>query len=113
MKILIVDDDKRMRQFLNKILEPFADEIIQYEDGIEAVKYFNQINPDWILMDIKMKKLDGISATDLILKSNPQAKIIIVTDYDDDKLKSNALKSGACSYVLKENILDVLDIIKK
>ena len=112
MKILVADDDIRMRQLLIKILEPLSNEIFQCENGLEAVQKNKEITPDIILMDVKMQKMDGLSATELIRKSNPATIIIIVTDYDDEKLKTKALNCGANNYVLKENIFEVLNIIR-
>ncbi|MFO7445229.1 MAG: response regulator transcription factor [Ignavibacteriaceae bacterium] len=112
MKILIIDDNAGIRQFLNIILAPLAHEIFQCEDGSEAFDMYTKIKPDWILMDIKMKRMDGITAASSIHEFYPLAKIIIVTDYDDVQLKARAFQAGACGFVLKENIFEVVEIIK-
>ena len=70
------------------------------------------MKPDWVLMDIKMAPMDGITATNKIRNLYPDANIIIVTDYDDANLKNEARAAGAVGYVLKENLTKIGDIIK-
>ncbi len=60
---------------------------------------------------IRMSGLDGIQATRQIKAADPAAKIVIVTDYDDDALREAALDSGACAYALKDNLLDLLQLL--
>jgi two-component system response regulator DegU len=64
-------------------------------------------------MDIGMKKVDGITATRQIIAAHPQAKIMIVTDYGDDDLRRAATDAGASGYVVKEDLLDIVDILAK
>lgn len=84
----------------------FADEICECVDGQEAVSAYNLQKPDLVLMDIRMDGVDGIQATRQIKAADPDAKIIIVTDYDDDALRQAAMRAGAAGYALKENLLD-------
>ena len=67
--------------------------------------------PDWVFMDVKMKKMDGITATKNIKKSYPNAKILVVTDYNDIELKKQALSGGALGYVLKENVFEIYNYL--
>ena len=60
-----------------------------------------------------MKNVDGITATRQIMAAYPQARIMIVTDYTDDALRRAAFEAGACQYVVKENLLDILDILSE
>jgi CheY-like chemotaxis protein len=112
MKILlIVEDNVKMRRMIKSLFAESNYHLIECEDGSEALAAYNQYNPDWVLMDIMMKRLDGISATKQILNYYPNAKVIIVTDYDDNELRKQAESAGAYNYVLKEDLQSLFEII--
>ena len=112
MKLLIVEDNARMRQLIRSVVEGLAGEVFECSDGVDALAAYTRHLPDWVLMDIEMPKLDGIAATLEIKTAFPQAQIVIVTQYDDAKLRQSAQSAGACGYVLKERLLDVLKILR-
>ena len=102
-RILIVDDSARMRQMLREIVTPLATEIYEASDGGEAVAFYALQRPDWVLMDWRMKPMDGLQATARIKAQFPEARIVIVSQYDEPDLQREALQAGACGYVPKEN----------
>ncbi len=104
MKLLIVDDHPPIRQIIRRLLSDLADEINECEDGEVAVAIFPTLMPDWVVMDVEMKKMDGLTATRQIKADFPEASIVIVTNYDDETLREAALQAGARDYVLKENL---------
>lgn len=107
MKLLIVENSLSVRQILKSVVAPFADEIEECGDGDDAVLLYEHGHPDFVLMDIDLKEMDGISATRKIMTEDPNAKIIIVTNYDETDLRDEAGKAGACGYILKENLMDL------
>ena len=107
MKLLIADDNIEMREMLKSIYNQYFIEIIECSDGDEAVKAFTSFKPDWVFMDIKMSRMDGIKATEEIVKKFPEAKIIIVSQYNDEDTIQSALKSGAFQFVNKDNLLAI------
>ncbi len=111
MKFLIVDDNASMRRMIRSIIQPLAAEIYDCEDGGEALEIYARVFPDWVLMDIQMKDVDGITATRQIIEAYPQARVLMVTNYNDDDLRREAQEAGACKYLVKENLLDILDIL--
>lgn len=113
MNLLIVEDNAQMRQMIRNVVKEVAEEISECADGAEALTLYEQHRPDWVLMDIRMRGLDGLSATRQIKDAFADAKIIIVTNYDDVNLREAARQAGACGYVLKENLLDVVRILKR
>lgn len=112
MKLLIVEDSLSVRRMLRSVVSPFANEIDECDDGGEAVLLYASGRPDFVLMDIDLGEMDGITATRKIRANDPNAKIIIVTNYDENDLRDEARQAGACGYVLKENLLDVLGLLQ-
>lgn len=111
MKILIVDDDERIRELIKSVLSDLAVEFFECSDGIDAEKSYFKHLPDWVLMDLVMPKVDGITAIRMIKASHPIAKIIVVTSYKSDVMREEAKRAGAVGYVLKENLLDLRKLL--
>lgn len=102
-KVLIADDESIERRAINIILKRNNNFklIGEAKNGIDAVEKAKNLNPDVILMDIKMPEMDGIQATKEILKTNPNVKTIILTAYDEFQYAQQAVKIGAVDYLLK------------
>jgi NarL family two-component system response regulator LiaR len=103
IKVLFADDHEMVRIGVSAYLssQKDIDVVAEADDGGQAVDLALQIKPDIILMDLVMKKMDGIEATKRIIESWPEAKIIIVTSFLDDEKVYPALEAGATSYMLK------------
>ena len=113
MKLLIVEDNIAIRQLLRSMIEPLANEIDECAGGGDAVALYASEHPDFVLMDIDLLgEMNGIAATRKIRAFDGDAKIIIVTNYDQTDLRAEASKAGACGYVLKENLFDVLKLLQ-
>lgn len=104
MNILIVEDNASVRRMICSLIASFAEKIFECADGSEALAAYERHRPDWVLMDIEMEKMDGLSATRDIHTSDPGARIAIVTSYDDTDLRAEADQSGACAYILKDEL---------
>jgi DNA-binding NarL/FixJ family response regulator len=103
VKLILVDDHKVIRQSLSLLLS-FVEgiEIVgQAENGIEAVKLTELLQPDLVLMDIKMPELDGVEAARAIRKKNKDVKIVFLTMMEDEKYIYNALDVDINGYLLK------------
>jgi CheY-like chemotaxis protein len=111
MKLLIVDDSQRMRNEIRLFVKDLAEEINECEDGAQALAAYTAQQPDWVLMDIKMTEMDGLTATQQIKAMHPEARIIILTGYDDPDLRVAAESAGACEYVTKGNLHEVRRIL--
>lgn len=118
MKLLLVDDNDKIRTMMKNIYSSHFNEIIECSDGVEAVSAFNQAAPDWVVMDINlpagmagMKEMDGIEATEKIIASHPKAKIIVVSQYNDEPTIDAAKKAGAVEFVSKENLSNLIEFI--
>ncbi|MEE9431451.1 MAG: response regulator, partial [Melioribacteraceae bacterium] len=78
----------------------------------EAIETFAKYKPDWIVMDLKMEIMDGLTASKEILKLNQDARIIILTQFDDEEYFDVAKEIGVKAFIQKENILDIPHIIE-
>lgn len=105
MKLLIVDDHSAMRRLLGRVVNDLFSAVVECEDGADALAAYEQHQPDWVLMDIEMQGTDGITATRDLMQVFPEARVVIVSKYDDEQLRAAARSVGACGYVCKENLL--------
>jgi len=113
MKLLIVEDNAGVRRVIRSLVTSVAGEICECSNGAEAVALYNLEQPDFVLMDIQMEGMDGIAATCQIKATDPTARVIIVTDYDQADLQEAAGQAGACGYVLKENLLELVRLLEE
>ncbi len=104
IKILIVDDLRLFRQGLRGLLEQEKDlEVVgEAADGQDAFTMVADTEPDIVLMDVSMPKLDGIQATRMILERDPTVKILMLSLHNEDEKVVAAIRAGAAGYVLKD-----------
>jgi CheY-like chemotaxis protein len=107
VSVMIVDDSDDIRRMLRAVVADLADPIYECRDGGEACDAYARHQPDWVLMDVSMTPMDGVTATEKITHDFPAARIVIVTQYDDNRFRSAARASGARGYVLKDNMFEV------
>jgi len=101
LRVLLVDDHPRNRNSIAKLLGAHNIKVIgEASDGLEAAEKARQLNPDIILMDIKMPRCNGLEATRLIKTEMPQTKIIILTASGDEYIFA-AMESGADGFLTK------------
>lgn len=101
-RILIVDDAKFMRLTLENILQKDNHEIVgEAENGQEAINKYRELIPDLVTMDITMPEVNGLEAMKQILKTNPDAKIIMCSAVGQQKMVMEAIEQGAKDFVVK------------
>jgi DNA-binding NarL/FixJ family response regulator len=109
-KLLIVDDHAAFRRTLRAFLPP--GEVIECADGRDALACYEAERPDWVLMDIEMPGVDGLTATRELKQRFPAARVIIVTHHCEDELRMAALDAGACEFLLKDQLADLGSLIE-
>ena len=104
IKILIVDDHAVVRSGLRTILEtePEFEVVGEAGDGHAALELAQELLPDVVLMDINMGDWDGVTATRRVRNYVPSARVIVLTNYDEDDLVFSSIRAGASGYLLKE-----------
>lgn len=107
MKLLVVDDNQETRAFICDLLNPYGHQVLESENGTEAVTKYKIEKPDFVLMDYEMPEMDGITAAKTIISDYPDARIFIVTMFDDMLLRTAANKAGVERFILKENLTDL------
>jgi DNA-binding NarL/FixJ family response regulator len=104
IKVMLVDDHPVVREGLRGMLEAEADLTVVGEagSGEEAVAQARVVAADVILMDLRMRGLDGVGATERILADDPRAKVVVLTTYETDADILRAVEAGASGYLLKD-----------
>ncbi len=103
IRVMIVDDHHLVRDGLKLLLSTFDDLTVVAiaNDGVEAISLYATHQPDVVLMDLMMPRMDGLTAMSAILEEDPGAKIIALTSYVEDKSVRQAIDTGATGYLLK------------
>jgi len=104
IRVLLVDDQRLMRDGLRTLLElePDLKVVSEAEDGLTALLAYETLAPDVVLMDIRMPGMDGVEATRRMTTRWPEARVIILTTFDDDEYIFEGLRAGALGYLLKD-----------
>jgi DNA-binding NarL/FixJ family response regulator len=116
-RVLIADDDDLMRAGLVELLtaDPGIEIVGQASTGREAVQETRRLAPDVVLMDVRMPDLDGIGATRELARAAPEARVLIVTTFEQDDYIFGALRAGASGFLLKrtrpEDLIAAVHII--
>ena len=115
IRVLIADDQALVRSGFRLILETRSDmEVVgEAEDGRQAVTLAQELEPDVVLMDVRMPNVDGIEATRRIVESGSGARIVVLTTFDVDDYVYAAIRAGASGFLLKDvRPADLIDAIR-
>jgi DNA-binding NarL/FixJ family response regulator len=116
LRILIVEDNASFRTFVRKFIQrniPHRVEIHECSDGTEALHAYRALEPDWVVMDIRMEIMDGLETARRIRSSDPAAKIIMLTQYSERAYREAAAAIGVWGYVLKDNMHELRRILQQ
>ncbi|MBI3193462.1 MAG: response regulator transcription factor [Ignavibacteriae bacterium] len=111
MKYFIIDDFPDIRTFIKDIIMKSGDEVYEFDNALNLVPHYEQYKPDWICMDINMEPMNGIQATSVLLNKFPDARVIIVTNYNEILYRTAAINAGVHAYILKDDLHQLLNII--
>lgn len=104
IRVLLVDDQELIRLGFRLSLEadPNIDVVGEAADGVQGVEAARRLQPDVVIMDVRMPRLDGIAATERIVAQTPSARVLVVTTFDLDEYAFGALEAGASGFLLKD-----------
>ncbi|MGL4650276.1 MAG: response regulator, partial [Caldilineaceae bacterium] len=110
IRVMLVDDHAVVRSGLMAFLLAFEDLHLVGEasDGEEAVRLATRLQPDVVLMDLKMPRMDGAAATRLLRENNPHIQVIALTSFKEEEMIQDVLRAGAIGYLLKNVAADEL-----
>lgn len=114
IRVLLADDDELVRLSLTMIIEADDELTIagQADSGNSAIAAYSALQPDVLLMDIRMQPMDGLAAGEVILQQHPRARILYLTTFADDDYIVRALRMGACGYILKQDYTSIAPSLK-
>jgi len=100
---VLIEDSTEVREALRQLLEPHGILIVgEAADGATGIELANELEPDLVVMDIRMPGMSGIEATRIITGTLPDTRVIVLTTFDDQPLRRQAAEAGAADYLLKE-----------
>jgi DNA-binding NarL/FixJ family response regulator len=104
IRVLLADDHAILRSGIRALMEdePDLEVVGEAEDGHEVIRMAAELEPDIVLIDIAMPRLNGLEATRRIMQSNPQAKILILSMHENEEYVRQVFASGAMGYILKD-----------
>ncbi|MCR8670336.1 response regulator transcription factor [Agrococcus sp. HG114] len=104
IRVLIVDDQALFRSGIRMLVDsqPDLQCVGEAADGAQAVRLADEQQPDVVLMDVRMPVLDGISATDRIVRARPATRVVVLTTFDLDEAAARAIRAGASGFILKD-----------
>ena len=112
-KILVVDDAEFLRVRITKLLTGNGHQVIEADNGLNAVNAYNNGRPDAVLLDITMPEMDGLSALKEIRSGDPNARVVMLTALGQESIVLEAIKFGAKDFVVKpfqpERVLAAID----
>lgn len=112
--ILVVDDSSIMRKMIKQTLVGAGHNVIgEAKNGDDAVAMYQRLNPELVTMDITMRGMDGIAAAKAILEFDDRARIIMLSNLDENKFSKEAAQIGAKGYINKHKTAEILDLIDR
>jgi two-component system chemotaxis response regulator CheY len=112
--ILVVDDSSIMRKMIKQTLLGAGHTVVgEAKSGDEAVVLYQRLNPELVTMDITMRGMDGIAAAKAILAFNAGARIIMLSNLDEDKFSKEAVQTGAKGYINKHKTVEIIELIDR
>jgi len=103
IRLMLADDHRMLREGLSRSMSEHGFDVVgEARDGLEAVNMANSLHPEVILMDVSMPEMDGVEACRQVRASVPGTKVVMLTMHADQEVLANAIRAGACGYLVKD-----------
>ena len=112
MNVMIVDDSAEMRELLRDLISPLTQSIVECGNGLECIARSSECQPDWIIMDLRMPRLDGLNAARAVRACWPASKVLLVTHFNSPAIAAEAQEAGVISCVSKDELYQLVDLMK-
>lgn len=113
-RILVVEDSTMMRRVIMKVLKEAGHEIVgEASSGTDAINMYQELKPDIVTMDITMRGMDGLTASKEIMAIDSEAKILILSNLDEDKYRDEVNSIGAIGLVNKHQTDQILELLER
>jgi len=112
IKLLIVDDHAALRRTVKQMFEGLNATFLEASSGEEALAVSAAEHPDWVIMDMRMPGMGGLKATEAIHKLDPQARVVVISQFTEPEYEELARKAGAIEFVNKEDMAHLVDIVR-
>ena len=113
MKLLLVEENSAVSRVIRYLMTSPETWIRECVDSANATAAYAASRPDFVVIDVGTKDLDGLAVSKQIKAMDSAAKIVIISDYDDAKLRESAQDAGACGYLLKDNLIELPGLLKR
>jgi DNA-binding NarL/FixJ family response regulator len=104
LKILVVDENKEFRNYFNEMITSRSDQYLELADASNLENFYRRHIPDLVIIDLQIK--NAFRAVKELIEEFPQARVLILADFDDERLKMKAAEVGAAAFLSKENLFD-------
>jgi DNA-binding NarL/FixJ family response regulator len=103
IRLMLADDHRMLREGLRRSMTDQGFDVVgEARDGDEAVRLADELQPDVILMDVTMPEMDGVEACRQVRSQRPDTKVVMLTMHADQEVLANAIRAGACGYLVKD-----------
>ena len=110
---MIVDNHQETRALIRELIGGFAREILECAGGVEAAAHCADFQPDLVTMDLDMPLANGIETTRRVLANNPDARVIVITQYNSVDVRAAAARAGACHFFAKDNLATLPQYVER
>ena len=111
LRLLIVDDNPRVRRTIREVVSVLDPAVEECADGDEVLASFEAFRPDFVLMALRMARVDGIAAAIRLLAAHPKARIIAVSDHDQDDVRRAVRDAGMEAFVAKRDLMQLPQLL--
>jgi CheY-like chemotaxis protein len=112
IKVLVADDHAEFRRTVVQMFENQDAVMSEAASGEEAVQRFAAERPDWVIMDLRMPGMSGIKATEAIRRLDPQARVIVISQFTEPEYREQARRAGAVGFLAKEEMSRLVEVVR-